>query len=139
MIQISIVRIPAVQFTKHESAMVAQSSRNNQASTPSARVSENDQNQWKARKRSLPCLSQQRKDQQRSRPTKHCMATYVNTPTPVYWVLLILPPNIMCPLTGLASSKLHMRVHHMTLPEIFTSGKNHDSRNLPKVTDSLVY
>ena len=116
---------------KHKSAAVSQSSRNSQASNELARIRESDQDQPRGQEKfSAVPLSMKwrfREDDDKDwRPTKPCkhMAT-------VYWVLLIVSPDTMCPPMGLASAKQtphesvlakhHVSLHHMTRPETSTS------------------
>jgi hypothetical protein len=48
------------------------------------------------------------------RPTKHCTTSYLSKHPE-------LSPNIIYPLTGLASAKHHPSLHHMTQPEVSIS------------------
>lgn len=98
---ISVVRIPAIQFssvTKHESEAVAQSSRNHQSSTTksttwvSAAVAKT---RWDPRRSSLPCLSQQSKDQRRWR----CKTYEALQSWPCERVITVCQALFMFPLT----------------------------------------
>lgn len=79
------------------SAAVAQSSRNTQASTKWSQVSENDSNHNQPESQEF---SQQSEDQQSCETKEALHSLLYKCLVTVSWVLLILSPNITCPLMG---------------------------------------
>lgn len=114
---------PVSRITKHKSAEVAWSSRNNQASDKLVQVSRRDQDQPRQDTRSsLSCLSQWSKDQWNEdwRPMKHCKANYASALSlSIEYYLCSFQTSHALP--WFLPQQHHMNLHHMTYPETSTS------------------
>ena len=105
------------QDANHKSAVVAQSSRNYQASAESALISQSDWAQPDAR-RSLSCLSQ---CSEGWRSVKHCEASYASPPSlSATSYLYSLQTSRVLRQAWLQQSTT-ASLHHMTHPETSTS------------------